>query len=728
MLRLKVTPIVGLPQFTGWSQVAESTASVSVRLIVVYAISGKHAGNVGRDISEKVADFYYYDAQQFHEFLQQLVSYAHTNECKMYFSCAVLGKQKSIFATYGGSIFLKRGEKSGKILTSDYEVKIVEGNYLPDDVFVLTTLQADQFLSEIQLKFQQGYDTDIIITSVVPGLHAQEDSSLSALVFINKDEDNTELLEQLKESETPFIAIEDEAALEDEASSKANNGYEEAFSQNVEGEPGYSDSYTENGTDDSSFPSGVSTSSTVGAEKQGLAEIQVEVGSVETPRFLQKVSSTMEPVFGMLQKKGFLILRWLVRFLKRLILRLWLFFRSVDFSQMLVTVKHIKSKGLQSVLKKQKVSESELRPRRSKVKLLVVIGIVFLSLAVIGIFKYQRNVEVERIQALLVPIQAEVVVAQQQAVSDPISARMLVNQAIEKITQLEEEQEKSSARNLITTEKQSILTYLQSISGREELQDLGAFYDLRLAKSDFIASGIDIFETSLLVYDKELRQVLLLDIDSKKVAVRDFSDRADFDSAVLLDGFTYVLSDGVYKYENSFDEQAELEVVREVGDSNKVATLLDAYDRYVYVINPEKRNIFRYAQTDEGYSEPVGWMKSATGVQYDDILTIAVDGDVWLTTNDGQVKKFTSGREETLSLRGLEIPFSSDIYAYTNENLEKLYVLDPSNNRIVFFEKDGTFVKEIKSVSFGAANGLAVSEALGRIFVISGSVVYEVGL
>lgn len=719
MLRLKVTPIVGLPQFTGWSQVAESTVSVSVRLIVVYAISGKHAGNVGRDISEKVADFYYYDAQQFHEFLQQLVSYAHTNECKIYFACAVLGKQNSIFATYGGSIFLKRSEKSGKILVSEYDVKIVEGSYLPDDVFVLTTLQADQFLSEIQLKFQQGYDTDIIITSVVPGLHAQEDSSLSALVFINKDEEKTEVLDQLKESESPFIAIEDEdenqAENKNQVENKNESSARESFAQDADASSENFGEYSE-------------TAVAQDSEKQGLADIQVEVGKVQTPQFLQKILRVFAPFVRIFKNKGVAFLRWFVRFLKRVALRAWLFFRSIEFKQLMATGKKIQSQGIQSVLRTQKVSESALKPRKSKIKYILVIGVVLLILGVIGIFQYQRKKEVEKIQAALAPIQAEVQMAQEQAVSDPISARMLVNVTIEKITQLEEEQEKSSARYLITNEKQSILAYLQSISGREELQDLSTFYDLRLAKSDFIASGIDIFENSLLIYDSELKQVLLLDINSKQINLRDFSSRPDFNGAVLLDDYTFVLSDGVYKYKNSFDEQTDLEVVREAGDSNKVATLLDAYDRYVYVVNPEKRNIFRYAQTDEGYSEPVGWMKSATGIQYQDVLTIAVDGNVWLTTSDGQLKKFASGREETLSLRGLEVSFTSDIYVYTNENLQRVYVLDPSNNRIVFFDKEGTFIKEIKSVSFGAANGLAVSEEMGKLFIVSGSVVYEVRL
>ena len=210
MIRLKVTPVVGLPQFTGWSQVAESTTSASTRLVCVFAISGKHAGNVGRDVSDKISDFYYYDIEQFHEFIEKIVEFAEENDCKLFISCALINGSKSIFATRGGSVFLKRKEKVGQILFSKDETKIVGGSYTKDDVFVLTTYQASQFLNEIEQKFSQGFDVDIIITSVVPGLHAQTDSSLSAIVFINQTHSN-EKLQKNKE----FSSVEVESTTDD---------------------------------------------------------------------------------------------------------------------------------------------------------------------------------------------------------------------------------------------------------------------------------------------------------------------------------------------------------------------------------------------------------------------------------------------------------------------------------------------------------------------------------
>lgn len=700
MLRLKVTPVVGLPQFTGWSQVAESTVSVSARLVVVYAISGKHAGNVGRDINEKVSDYYFQDVEQLHEFLQQLVSYAHTNECKIYFSCAVLGKNKSIFATYGGSIFLKRGEKSGRILLSDYEVKVIEGSYVVDDVYVLTTLQADQFLSEIQLKFGQGYDTDIIITSVVPGLHAQDDSSLSALVFITKDEEKNEELQQLKEEKAPIFELEEDEqfANEDKNSGDILNGnlkFETAVGNNE-----------------------------VAPDVTNLASVSFEVEKVRLPSFVIRVTQFFGPFLTQLAKNAHSFLLWLLRYLFAFLKKLAQNMRNIDAGKMAQSFSMEKLR----ILTKKHTYISETGSRKNLWKVGLVIILLLIVLGAVAYFSYSRNKEAERVQTLLTPIQAEVIAAKGFYASDPIATRQSVTTAIEKIVVLETENKKSSAIELVTDTKQDFSSYLESISGKEDIQELDIFYDLRLAKSDFIASGIDIREKTLVLYDKDMKQLLLLDHDSKRVSVRDFSEQPTLNGAVLQNNSVFILVDGVYSLSADLDSETKLTEVKKAGDSNKNAILLDAYDRYVYVVNSEKRNIYRYAQTEDGYSDPVGWMKSATGITYEDLRSMAVDGDVWLTTSDGQIKKFTSGREETLELRGLDVPFTKDIYLYTSEELQNVYVLDPSNNRVVIFDKSGNFVKELKSVSLASANGITVSESLAKIFVSSGSIIYQVDL
>ncbi|MBU0974864.1 hypothetical protein KKD03_04145 [Patescibacteria group bacterium] len=648
MIRLKVTPVVGLPQFTGWSQVAESISSVSTRLISVFAISGKHAGNVGRDVSDKISDFYYYDIEQLHEFVQDLVEFVKENDCELFISCALISGKNSVFVTKGGSVFLKRKEKIGKILFSQDQIKIVKGSYTNDDVFVLTTFQATQFLNEIEQKFSQGFDVDIIITSVVPGLHAQTDSSLSAIVFINQ-----------------FLEGEDD----DEKHTK---------NQEVKNEPSLEASIEVDETDD----------------------LDNQVGDFKISTDLPKN---------------------LVNYLSKLKL---VVSRSEIFSKVGIFIKFFFKRSI-SIFKQIKIKEffSNIKSIKRKKLVSMVIAVLFV-IGVIFSFVISNKNEAEKINSLMIPIQERIDLAQQQLITDPISAREIVQEAISSLEKLHKENSESSAIKLIDEKINQTSDFYNEISGKKEMSELDVFYDLRLVKSDYIANDVDVNNDKLVLLDSEKKQIIVLDISTKKVEVKDFSSYENASDLAVNENEVFVLSDGLKSFELA--DNSEIKTVRELGDSNRNAIFINAYDRFVYVINPEKREIYRYSKGDDGYSDPIGWMQSATGLKYDKITSFSIDGDIWFSTIDGQIKKFASGREEGFITRGLNEEFSSSIKIFTNINQENIYVLEVDKNRIVIFSKDGEFKREIKSVSLSTVKEIAASEELNKIFAVSGSIVFEI--
>ncbi len=660
MVRLKVTPVVGLPQFTGWSQVAESSLSVGARLVSVFAVFGKHAGNVGRDVADRIADFYFYDIEQLHKFIISLISFVEENDCQLFISCALVTNNKSIFFTKGGAVFLKRGEKIGKILFSDDEVKVLSGKHEQDDIFVLTTLQASEFLSEIEQKFSQGFDTDIIITSIVPGLHAQEDSSLSAIVFINslshKDEE--------KEDKHAMVTVETEK-IEDEVS---------AMSLSI--------SHTEQHSVDKK-------------------DVVKEEDKVDENNFVNKVKKVIQKIMiGLIavRRKGLAVLlsllKWFVKLIKSI------YFLVVSFILML------------------------FRKNGTK-KMSIIFGIVTI-LVIFAIFSVVNRVkETKRITALLLPIQTQVLEAKDSLDTDILASRDQVNSALVKLKQLKQENERSVKVNLIDNELELTTQFYDEISGKEEFSLLDTFYDLRLIQSDYLANQMTIVDHYLVTLDSEKKAVVLLDINSKKVKVVDLGQ---FSSARGLSGNEndiFILVDGIQKL--SLKDQ-EVWEVRNLGDSNRHATLISAYDRFVYVVNPEKHNIYRYSKEEDGYSDPIGWMKSSGGLEYASVTSFMVDGDIWLSTNKGELLKFSSGKLQDFTVLGLDSEFGDSIKVFTNKEQKNLYVLDADNNRVVVLDKTGRFVKEIKSISIKTVTDLVVNEALGKLFLASGSIIYQVDL
>jgi len=300
-------------------------------------------------------------------------------------------------------------------------------------------------------------------------------------------------------------------------------------------------------------------------------------------------------------------------------------------------------------------------------------------------------------------------------------------ESISSLEKLKKDNKDSSAVSLIEDQLVRASEIYEEISGKEELDKLDVFYDLRLVKSDYIANDIDTNGEQLVLLDSEKKQVINLNISTKKVGVRDFSDFDQVRDLSVNNNVVFVLSDGIKSFE--LEEGSKINEVRGLGDSNRNAVFINSYDRFVYVLSPDKRNIYRYSNDGEGvYSEPIGWMTSATGLKYDEITSFSVDGDIWFSTSEGQIRKFSGGKESGLEIRGLEDPFSSSIKVFTNGNQENIYVLESDKNRIVVLSKEGEFKREIKSVSFSTVGSIAVSEKLNKIFAVSGSIIFEVNL
>lgn len=712
MIRLKVTPVVGLPQFTGWSQVAESTSSASSRLVSVFAVSGKHAGNVGRDIADKISEFYFYDIEQLHEFVKGLIAFAQENDCELFLSAALVSGKKSIFITRGGSVFLKRKEKMGQILFSQDSVKIVEGSYQDGDVFVLTTLQASQFLNEIEQKFIQGFEVDIIITSVVPGLHAQTDSSLSAIVFINQAVESDDDLDQSLGQEP---AVEADIDFDDQ----------DDLAQGVATQAGI---LAQNNEEELDFPQEDQGITTNQEQPSNQERVGIEADFSESGI---NVKNAMERFSKLKSFLGSVFLK-VTGFFRSILMLIFSFFRkilglvkAVNPAEIAKKVRAIRSGGLRSVSSGH-VSLNDKPLNKLVPKILVAVVIIALFSGGVFYVIYRSNQEKDRVNSLIQPVQAKVELARTSLDSDPIYSRDLVLEAIASLEAMQEENKSSNSINLIDDELEKTNQFYTEISGKKELDELDIFYDLRLVRSDYVASDIKVNNNTLVLLDSEKKQVLTLDIDSKNVSTRDFSNFENVVDVSLNEEEVFVLADGVQVFEIS--EGSEVREARNLGDSNKDGSLIAVYDRFLYILNPEKRNLYRYSAEGDGFSDPIGWMRSATGLRYDEVTSLSVDGDVWLATSDGQVKKFATGEEETFELRGLNKEFGGGIKLYTNIDQENLYVLDPDENRVVVLSKTGEFIKEVKSVSLGAVGAIAVNEEKGKIFAVSGSIIYEINL
>lgn len=387
--------------------------------------------------------------------------------------------------------------------------------------------------------------------------------------------------------------------------------------------------------------------------------------------------------------------------------------------------------GIKNVLNRLQSEDAYVRQQTRKVLIRVAVIAIVVLMAIIGGGVYLRMNQAKnqaQLKATLEPFATQLEAIKTLSLSDTVKARQSTEQLI---SEMEAAAQKAGQPKFIQTalltEVAEVKEYYQSISGQEELPVLPTFFDLRLVQSNFLASKIDATIDTLFFLDAGQKKILALNIEKKQPTLLPIGEYPDIRAVTADEKYLYFLGEGLFRFTLSGTDVATL--VKDPDDTIKTGQMLGLFDRYLYVMNRTQNNIFRYDTSEEGdESKPVGWVQSGQGIDFMQVQSMAIDGDVWLTTQTGEVQKLTGGKVSEFTITGLKEPFSSPITLFTKPDLTNLYILEPQKSRMVVLNKTGQFIKEVKSNNLAGATAVVASEKYQKAFALSGSLVYEMGL
>lgn len=698
MHNVQVTPLIGLPQLDGWSHV---TQNQSGNLVWALSLHGAHARNVGRDILDLISGLEPRDSADFYAVFQQVVLQAQFKDCQ--FSCAAIFVEGSISTcvTFHAQILLRRNGKIGTLLDGLHTTKVIQGKIITDDLYILATAQAVTFADEIKLKIKQGYDTDSVVTSLTPNLQLEENTSLAALAFIeiSKLEDTFNFQEQIRDDA-------DKQAVEIKNNEDAISNFE--FHHEIDRVEVVTESEDLIQTDENMQDSDTHIS------------IDTTKYAARASEFSQKGMHFISTLF---KKSGTLVQLTSKKTFKT----------YVPFA-----IKKIKSVGrlLTQFVKRNTgriISRDVYINKNSSRKIAKyiassVILICFIGTA-FGLWYWQRSKELSQVKTDLSPLESTLQNAQTILADQPIVARDTLLSILEQVDVLKQKYEgKSVAQKQLTTFSTQVTQLYEAVSGREELQALPLFHSVANIESRFITSSWTLTGSNLWLLDDDAKQVIRLNVDTKEgslftlnyegraSSIAQFPESAD----VML-----LTTDGIIRISN--DDGATTTVL-EAGSEVDGARLLGSYGTNVYIFNTQKQNIFRVGLDDDALGTPRTWIRSSQGIEYSQIYSLAIDGDIWLTDRVGKIVRMRSGQPQPFEISGLEKPFNSSITLYTRDNLDLLFIVEPSQNRLVILNKDGGFIREIVSSTFASVTSIVVSPDGQKLFAVSGAAIHEVVL
>ncbi|PIR59969.1 MAG: hypothetical protein COU67_04270 [Candidatus Pacebacteria bacterium CG10_big_fil_rev_8_21_14_0_10_44_54] len=387
--------------------------------------------------------------------------------------------------------------------------------------------------------------------------------------------------------------------------------------------------------------------------------------------------------------------------------QLWLLLRSFRFKQNTVYVRSTYSQW------------------RRKVALLVA-TIVVLMLIIIGA-RWRYNMLQTTAKQEVAPLEERLGVARTTVAEDPIAARREAAQIVAELDVLANTKGKERfVGGIYTTALRSAQETLTSISGKVAVEELPVFYDLRLAQSEFVTSFSHFTNGKGVFIDAEKKHAIVLQLATKQITQFSLADITQVQASAASDDTLYLLGDGLWEIELNSEESPKQ--IKEVGDSNRAGTLLGSFGVYRYVLNPEKRNVFRYTQSAESVSDPIGWIIDPLSVSYEDITSLSIDGDIWFGTSAGEILRYASGRKQSFAVSGQEEAFANSLLLTTSADDKNLYVLDTDKQRLVILSKDGVFLREVRSPSIATVTSFFVDEVNGAAYLTSGSTVYMIAL
>jgi hypothetical protein len=151
---------------------------------------------------------------------------------------------------------------------------------------------------------------------------------------------------------------------------------------------------------------------------------------------------------------------------------------------------------------------------------------------------------------------------------------------------------------------------------------------------------------------------------------------------------------------------------------------IESYGGKLYIL--EDNNVIKSLPVTGGFNSGSAWIKGNQDLK--NSTAVAIGDGLYLTQADGTIKYFKNSATVPFSTSQINPPLVNPTQIFTTLESQYLFVLDPQNQRIVVFNKDGTLKLQITSKSFTNLKSMSVVEKTKKIYVLSDNKVYGVDI
>jgi len=334
----------------------------------------------------------------------------------------------------------------------------------------------------------------------------------------------------------------------------------------------------------------------------------------------------------------------------------------------------------------------------------VLLGVFFLILLsvslVTGSLKIKADREAKKWREFSEPIMNNILEAQDLVKINPSGARKLVDDVRKTFDIQKAEFVKGKYKNEVATLEQKINDAWTITSGEKESQ-IEELVNIQLVRPGFVGERMSLTKAgSVLVLDSKLGIVV-----SAVTATKDIKVVAGKGEGLgWLDG----LSDGsrvliLNSKGVSVNGKETGGIVFDMAVSKAVA--LGRFGANLYVLDSGNKEIYKYGAISDGYGDRTRWLKQDQTISVAPV-DMAIDSDVWVLGDSGQVERFRRGVREQFTLSG--VPEGAKTSKITVQmDGPSLAMLDTNSGMVIVCSKEtGNCEQQLKSEKLKSASDI----------------------
>jgi len=249
-----------------------------------------------------------------------------------------------------------------------------------------------------------------------------------------------------------------------------------------------------------------------------------------------------------------------------------------------------------------------------------------------------------------------------------------------------------------------------------------------IAEFDFTPEKIVKYGNNLIAIGNNSNNLISLDLKTKKtknISPNNISYE-NIKNFNKNENFIYGLKNNDQVVKINLDEQSAQEITITYHPNYKQADDLVVYGGRIYILDNQNNQIYKHQQGTESFGKGVAWITNNTDISNGKAIT--VDGNIYVATSNGEIKKFYTGNLENFEVEEIDPEVKNIDEIFTDTTINEIYLMDSNSKRIIVINKDGTLINQFYLPTLPVMNDFIIDGAAQKVYIQSDNKIISLNL